>query len=81
MVERSHGKPRSTNGSDRGRVQNPGRKLDKSGLCCDELDDITDTEALLIYITISIFIFATSENFTKYLHQVIFGHQMRTSNQ
>ena len=48
VVERSHGKPRSTYGSDRGRVQNPGRKLDKSGLCCDELDDITDMEALLI---------------------------------
>ena len=39
VVERSHGKPRSTNGSDRGRVQNPGRKLDKSGLCCNELTD------------------------------------------
>ena len=47
-MERSHGKPRSTNGSDRGRVQNHGRKLDNSGLCCDELDEITDTEALLI---------------------------------
>ena len=48
VVERSHRKPCSTNGSDRGRVQNPGRKLDNSGLCCDELDEITDTEALLI---------------------------------
>ena len=42
VVERSHGKPRCTNGSDRGRAQNPGRKLDNSGLCCDELDDIID---------------------------------------
>ena len=48
VVERSHGKPRCTNSSDRGRAQNPGRKLDNSGLCCDELDDIIDTEALLI---------------------------------
>ena len=48
VVERSHGKPRCTNGSDRGRAQNPGKKLDNSGLCCDELDDIIDTEALLI---------------------------------
>ena len=49
VVERSHGKPRGTNGSDRGRAHNPGRKLDNLGLCCDELDDIIDTEALLIY--------------------------------
>ena len=50
VVERSHGNLRSTNGSDRDRdrVQNPGRKLDNSGLCCDELDDINDTEVLLI---------------------------------
>ena len=48
VVERPHGKPRSTNGSDRGRTRIPGRKLDNSGLCCDELDDIIDTEALLI---------------------------------
>ena len=48
MVERTHGKPRITNSSDRGRVHNPGRKLDNSGLCCDELDDITDTQAMLI---------------------------------
>ena len=48
VVERSHGKPRCTNSSDRGRAQNPGRKLDNSGLCCDELDDIVDMEALLI---------------------------------
>ena len=48
VVERSHGNLRGTNGSDRDRVQNPGRKLDNSGLCCDELDDINDTEVLLI---------------------------------
>ena len=47
VVERPHGKPRGTNGSDRGRTRIPGRKLDNSGLCCDELDDIIDTEALL----------------------------------
>ena len=40
--------PRCTNSIDRGRAQNPGRKLDNSGLCCDELDDIIGTEALLI---------------------------------
>ena len=48
MVERSHGKLCGTNGSDRDRVQNPGRKLDNPGLCGDELDDINDTEMLLI---------------------------------
>ena len=48
VVERSHEKPRSTNNSNRGRVQNPGRKLNNSRWCCDELDDITDTEAWLI---------------------------------
>ena len=49
VVERSHGKPRGTNGSDRGRTHSPVRKLDNLGLCCDEVDDIIDTEALLIY--------------------------------
>ena len=48
MVERSHGNLPGTNGSDRDRVQNPGRKLDNSGLCCDDLDDINDTGVLLI---------------------------------
>ena len=48
VVEKSHANLRGTNGSDRDRVQNPGRKLDNSGLCCDELDDINDTEVLLI---------------------------------
>ena len=49
VVERPHGKPRGTNGCDRGRTRIPGRKLDISGLCCDELDEIIDTEALLTY--------------------------------
>ena len=48
VVERSHEKPRSTNNSNRGRVQNRGRKLNNSRWCCDELDDITDTEVWLI---------------------------------
>ena len=43
VVERSHGKPRGTNGSYRGRTHSPVRKLDNLGLCCDELDDIIDT--------------------------------------
>ena len=30
-------------------LASPGRKLDISGLCCDELDEIIDTEALLSY--------------------------------
>ena len=49
VVERPHGKPCGTNGCDRGRTRIPGRKLDISGLCCDELDEIIDMEALLTY--------------------------------
>ena len=44
VVERSHGNLRGTNGSDRDRFQNLGRKLDHSGLCCGELDNINETE-------------------------------------
>ena len=49
VVERSHGKPRGTNSSDRGRAHNPGRKLDNKGLRYDELDDIIDTKVLSSY--------------------------------
>ena len=49
VVERSHGKPRGTNSSDRGRAQNPGRKLDNKGLRYDALDDISDTKVLSSY--------------------------------
>ena len=49
VVERSHGKPRGTNSSDRGRAHSPGSKLDNLGLCYDELDDIIDTEVLSSY--------------------------------
>ena len=47
VVERSHGKPRCTNSSDWVHAHNTGRTLDNSGLCCDELDDIIDTKALV----------------------------------
>ena len=49
VVERSHGKPRGTNSSDRGRTHNPGRKFDNKGLRYDELDDIIDTKVLSSY--------------------------------
>ena len=44
VVKRPQKKPR---GSDRGRTDISGRKLDKVGLYCDELEEIIDTEALL----------------------------------
>ena len=49
VVERSHGKPRGTNSSNRGWAHNPGGKLDNKGLRYDELDDIIDTKVLSSY--------------------------------
>ena len=49
VVDRSHGKPRGNNNSNRGRAHNPGGKLDSIGLCYDELDDISDTKVLSSY--------------------------------
>ena len=47
VVKRPQKKPRGNHGSDRGRTDIPGRKLDKFGLYYDELEEIIDTEALL----------------------------------
>ena len=47
VVKRPQKKTRGNHGSDRGRTDIPGRKLDKFGLYCDELEEIIDTEALL----------------------------------
>ena len=44
MVERSHGSLRSANDSDSDRFQNPGKKLDHSGLCCGQLDYINEMD-------------------------------------
>ena len=55
MVKRSHGNLPGTIGSGRDRFQNPAKKLDYSGLCYGQLDDInesvnhgTESEVLLI---------------------------------
>ena len=55
VVKRSHGNLHGTIGSGRDRFQNPGKKLDYSGLCYGQLDDInesgnhgTESEVLLI---------------------------------
>ena len=44
VVERSHGSLRGANDSDSDRFQNPGKKLDHSGLCCGQLDYINETD-------------------------------------
>ena len=44
VVERSHGSLRGANDSDSDRFQNPGKKLDDSGLFCDKLDYINETD-------------------------------------
>ena len=49
VVDRSHGKPRGNNCSDRGRAHSPGGKLDSIGLRYDELDDISNTKVLSSY--------------------------------
>ena len=46
-MKRPQKKPRGNHGSDRGRTDIPGRKLDKFGLYYDELEEIINTEALL----------------------------------
>ena len=44
VVERSHGSLRGANDTDSDRFQNPGKKLDHSGLCCGQLDYINETD-------------------------------------
>ena len=44
VVKRSHGSLRGANDSVSDRFQNPGKKLDDSGLFCDKLDYINETD-------------------------------------
>ena len=44
LVKRSHGSLRGANDSVSDRFQNPGKKLDDSGLFCDKLDYINETD-------------------------------------
>ena len=50
MVKRSYGSLRGANESVSDRFQNPGEKLNDSGLFCDKLDYINETDIAIVSV-------------------------------